>query len=194
MKLQSSEGARQSEGKPGSLSPRIMVVWWVWNELKCQLWTHSSIDPWSNNWASGSGDHRENILVSYSSKCRDGAWQTQASDPSLLRGRYILRAFKKRLKEPALAIAKNRCALCLPRMTRTVVGCKADGFCCWPFRTALVRSLALFSLLSVWIFSSWAERSWFTLGTTWLWSQRQMPDAAGIQRNNESNTKCVSQQ
>lgn len=59
-------------------------------------------------------------------------------------------------------------------------------------RQELVGFLAQFSLLSVWIFSWWAERSWFTLGTTRLWSQQQMPDAAGIQRNNESNPKCES--
>lgn len=189
MELLSPEGARQSKAKPGSFRPRIIVAWWVSDELKCCLWT--VLDAWKS--PLGSWWQHSWVVAAYSSKCRQCLTIPNVS-PILTEGQMDPESSKNHLKESAFgAEKKKKDVVCvLPGWPEWCLG----GFCCccssWSLQAGLVWFLAQFSLLSVWIFSWWAERSWFTLGTTRLWSQQQMPDAAGIQRNNESNPKCES--
>lgn len=189
MRLLSLEGARQSKDEPGSFRPRIVEAWWVSDELKCCLWTvlHAWKSPlgswWQHSW----------VVAAYSSKCRQCLTLSNIL-PTLTEGQMDPESFKIHLKEPALGIEKiiKLCSLCTSRMTKVVFAWVLLLLQLLVTPGRMILFLAQFSLLSVWIFSWWAERSWFTLGTTQLWSQQQMPDAAGIQRSNESNPKCES--
>lgn len=184
MRLLRLKGARQSKGEPGSFRPRIVVAWWVSDELKCCLW--AVLDAWKS--PLGSWWQQSWVVAAYSSKCRQclkipNIW-------SILTGSWEL--WKPLERTSSWYRRKKKCSLCTSGMTWVVFVwvLLLLQFLATPGRTGVV--LVQFSLLSVWIFSWWAERSWFTLGTTRLWSQQQMPDAAGIQRNNESNPKCES--
>lgn len=188
MRLLSLEGSRQSKAEPGSFSPRIIVAWWVSDELKRCLWT--GVDAWKS--PLGSWWQHSWAVAAYSSKCRQcltipNIW------PVLTEGQMDPESFKNHLKVPALGVGGKKNVVCvLLGWPKWCLGGFCHSWSSWSVQAGLVWFLAQFSLLSVWIFSWWTERSWFTLGTPQLWSQQQMPDAARIQRNNESNLKCES--
>lgn len=140
MRLLSLEGAGQSKGEPGSFRPRIVVVWWVSDELKCCLWM--VLDAWKS--PLGSRWQHSWIVAAYSSKCRQcltipNIW------PILTERQMDPESFKNHLKESALGVGKKKKVLCvLPGWSKWCF----HGFCCcccsWSLQAGWFCSLLSF--------------------------------------------------
>lgn len=133
MRLLRLEGARQSKGEPGSFRPRIVVAWWVSEEVKCCLW--AVLDAWKS--PLGFWWQHSWVVTAYSSKCRQclkipNIW-------SILTGPWELN-----LKEPARGVGKKN-VLCVLLGWPKWCLCGFCGCCSsWPLQAGLVWFLFSF--------------------------------------------------